>query len=233
MTSELHIQERSIVVPGQVLATGLDYLPSKGTYRFNETIRANRLGLAQVDGKVLKTIPLAGRYLPQKGDLVVGRISDVLMSGWRVDLNTMYDAVLSLAEASNEYIKKGEDLTRYFAIEDYLVCKVTQVTSQNLVDVSVRGPGLRKLTGGMVFEVSSSKVPRIIGKRGSMVTMIKKGTDCDVMVGQNGVVWVSGEPKMQRLAFDTIKMIEEHSHHAGLTQQVKEFLEEVTGREVE
>lgn len=233
MTSELHIEDRSIVVPGQVLATGMDYLPSKGTYRFGETIRANRLGLAQVDGKVLKTIPLAGRYLPQKGDLVVARVSDVLMSGWRVDLNTMYDAVLSLAEASNEYIKKGEDLTRYFAIEDYLVCKITQVTSQNLVDVSVRGPGLRKLTGGTVFEVSSSKVPRIIGKRGSMVTMIKKGTDCDVLVGQNGVVWVSGEPEMQRLAYETIKMIEEYSHHSGLTQQVKEFLEEVTGREVE
>lgn len=233
MTSELHIEDRSIVVPGQILATGMDFLPSKGTYRFKETIRANRLGLAQVDGKVLKTIPLAGRYLPQKGDLVVARVSDVLMSGWRVDLNTMYDAVLSLAEASNEYIKKGEDLTRYFAIEDYLVCKITQVTSQNLVDVSVRGPGLRKLTGGTVFEVSPSKVPRIIGKRGSMVTMIKKGTACDVMVGQNGVVWVSGEPEMQRLAFDTIKIIEEHSHLPGLTEQVKTFLEDVTGREVE
>jgi len=233
MTSELHVEERSIVVPGQVLATGMDYLPSKGTYRFQETIRANRLGLVQVDGKVLKTIPLAGRYLPQKGDLVVARVTDVLMSGWRVNLNTMYDAVLGLAEASNDYIKKGEDLTRYFAIEDYLVCKITQVTSQNLVDVSVRGPGLRKLVGGQVFEVSPSKVPRIIGKRGSMVTMIKKGTDCDVMVGQNGVVWVSGEPEMQRLAYDTIKMIEQYSHLQGLTQQVKEFLETVTGREVE
>ncbi len=233
MASELHVEERSIVVPGQVLATGMDYLPSKGTYRSKDKILANSLGLVQVDGKVIKTIQLAGRYLPKKGDIVVGRVSDVLLSGWRVDLHTMYDAVLSLMEASNDYIKRGEDLTRYFALDDWVACKITQVTSQNLVDVTMRGPGLRKLGAGTVIEANPSKVPRIIGKRGSMVTMLKKATDCDVMVGQNGVIWVSGEPEMENLIIEVIHLIEHNSHLSGLTQTVKQLLEEVTGKEVE
>ncbi len=233
MTAKLHIQERQIVVPGQVLATGLEYLPSKGTYRHNDTIRANRIGLVQIDGKVIKTIPLAGRYLPKRGDTVVGRISDVLISGWRVDLHTMVDSVLSLKEATNEYIKRGEDLTRYFALDDWISCKITQVTSQNLVDVSMRGPGLFKLEGGTIIEVDSQKVPRIIGARGSMVRMLKKATDCNVVVGQNGVIWIKGEPDMEVIVIRSIRLIEQNSHLQGLTETIKEFLEDLTGNEVE
>jgi exosome complex component RRP4 len=233
MESKLLVEEKGIVTPGQVLATGMEYLPSKGTYRAKDKILANRLGLAQVDGKVIKTIPLAGRYLPKQGDIVVGRVSDVLISGWRIQLYTMYDSVLSLMEASNDYIKRGEDLTRYFSIGDWVIAKVTNVTSQNLVDVTMRGPGLRKLGAGTVAHVSAAKVPRVIGKRGSMVTMIKKATGCDLMVGQNGVIWVSGEPEMENLAIETIKFIEKNSQLSGLTQTVKEFLEAVTGKEVE
>lgn len=233
MTAKLHTQDRAIVVPGEVLATGLEYLPSKGTYRKDDEIRANGIGLVQIDGKVIKTIPLAGRYLPKKGDTIVGRISDVLMSGWRVDLHTMTDAVLGLKEATNEYIKRGEDLTRYFALDDWVSAKVIQVTSQNLVDVSVRGPGLQKLEGGTIITVDSQKVPRIIGARGSMVRMLKKGTGCDIMVGQNGVIWINGAPANEVLAIQAIRLIEKNSHLPGLTEEIKDLLEEVTGQEVE
>ena len=233
MTAQLHIEDKQIVVPGQSLATGLEYLPSKGTYRQNEEIRANRLGLVQVDGKVLKTISLSGRYLPKSGDTIVGRVSDVLMSGWRIDLNTMVDSVLSLKEATNEYIKRGEDLTRYFALDDWVTAKVTQVTSQNLVDVSMRGPGLQKLQGGTVIEVDSQKVPRIIGARGSMVRMLKKATECDIMIGQNGMIWIKGSPEMEVVVIKAIRLIEDNSHLPGLTEEIKNFLVDITGNEVE
>ena len=142
----------------------MEYLPSSGTHRTDETIRAHRVGLVHIDGKVIKIIPLAGRYLPKKGDMVVARVNDVLMSGWRLDLHTMYEAVLPISEASNDYIKRGEDLTRYFGVDDLVFAKIVRVSSQNLVDVSMRGPGLKKLKGGTLLEVSSNKVPRIIGE---------------------------------------------------------------------
>ena len=226
MESKLLVENKQVVVPGQVLAQGMEYLPSNGTYRINEEIRAQQVGLLIIDGKVLKTIPLVGQYSPQVGDVVVGKIADILMSGWRVDINSPYTAILPLKDASNDYIRKGEDLTNYFDLDEHVLLKITQVTSQNLIDVTVRAPGLRKLEGGRIVRVNSVKVPRIIGKGGSMVTLLKEMTGCDLAVGQNGLVWMSGEPEQEVLLNKTIQMIESQAHIPGLTERVKKFLEE-------
>jgi len=230
---KLVVKDKDIVVPGEVLAKGMNFLPGHGTYRNNDEIIANRLGLLTVDGKVLKTVPLAGRYLPKKNDTIIGRVMDILMSGWRLDINSAYPAVLPLKDATFSYIAKGADLTKYFELDDYVVVKITNVTSQNLVDVTCKGQGLHKLRGGRIIQVNTHKVPRIIGKKGSMVSLIKKATGCKIIVGQNGTAWISGEPEMEVIAVDAIKMIEEQSHVSGLTDKVKDFLEKATGKKLE
>jgi exosome complex component RRP4 len=211
----------------------MSYLPGYGSYRLGDTIMANRLGLLMIDGKVLKTVPLSERYLPKSNDVIIGRVIDILMSGWRLEINSPYTAVLPLKDASFNYIEKGADLTQYFELEDYMVVKITNVTSQKLVDVTCKGPGLQKIKGGQIIHVNTHKVPRIIGKKGSMVSMIKRATDCRVIVGQNGVAWVSGAPEMEMIAINTIRMIEDKSHTSGLTERVKEFLEKATGKTIE
>jgi len=231
---KLLVENKQIVVPGEVLATGMDYLPGEGTYRNDDKIMANRVGLLSIDGKVLKTIKLAGRYMPKVRDVVIAKVIDILMTGWRVELNSAYSAVLSLKEASSIFIRRGEDLSKYFAIDDYLMCQITQVTGQNIVDVTCRGPGLRKLQGGRVVIVNSNKVPRIIGKQGSMVSMIKQYTGCHISVGQNGLVWVSGEdPNKENVAIETIEKIDKESHIVGLTEHVEDFLKKKTGKKIE
>jgi exosome complex component RRP4 len=150
------------------------------------------------------------------------------MSGWRCDINSPYSAMLSSKETA-EFIEKNEDLTRYFDLDDYVVCKITNVTSQNLIDLSVRDQGLRKLRGGRIISVNTHKVPRIIGKKGSMVLMIKQATNCRVIVGQNGWIWIDGEPEKENIAVETIKKIEAESHFSGLTERIKTHLEKVTG----
>ncbi|MBW2968416.1 KH domain-containing protein, partial [Candidatus Woesearchaeota archaeon] len=107
---------------------------------------------------------------------------------------------------------------------------ITNVTSQKLVDVSMRGPGFRKLEGGRILEVNTNKVPRIIGKEGSMITMIKNATGCKITVGQNGLVWISGEPDKENIAIEAIKKAEKESHTQGLTDQIKGFLEKKCGK---
>ena len=118
---ELLANDKEVVVPGQVIANGLDFLPSQGTYRLNEQIIANRVGLLSVEGKVLKTIPLAGRYFPQRNDIIIGKVDDILMSGWRFDINAPYSAVLPLKDASFDFIAKGVDLSKYFNLDDFAV----------------------------------------------------------------------------------------------------------------
>ncbi|MFH1072916.1 MAG: exosome complex RNA-binding protein Rrp4 [Nanoarchaeota archaeon] len=226
-------QDKEIVVPGEVLAEGMEFLPSFGTYRMENKILAKRLGLLVVDGKVLKIIPLSGRYLPKRDDIVIGKVVDITMNGWRVEINSPYTSLLGLKEGSFDFIQKGANLTRYYALDDHLVAKIVKVTSQNLVDLSCRGPGLRKLKGGRIIRVNTHKVPRIIGKKGSMVSMLKRATDCKIIVGQNGLVWIQGEPKNEIIAANTIYKIESESHLSGLTERIREYLESATGKKLD
>lgn len=232
MGDELKIKDKDIVVPGEKLASGMGYLPSRGTYREGEDLVAERLGIVNVDGKVIKIIPLSGTYKPKAGDVIVGKVVDVLFSGWRIGTNTAYPAMLSMKDATSEYISKGADLTKYLDIGEHIVTKITSVTSQNLIDLTMRGPGLRKLKGGRVIDVNCHKVPRIIGKQGSMISMVKNATGCRIIVGQNGLIWIDGEPEKEIIAVETIKKIEEESHMSGLTDRIKEHLEKITGQEI-
>lgn len=224
--TSLKVKDKDIVTPGDVLAEGMTYLPSQGTYRNGNFVIATRLGLIRIDGKVIKIIPLSGNYLPKKGDVIIGIVRDINFSGWSIKTNSAYQAMLSMKDASDDFIRRGADLTKYYDIGDYIVTKIYNVTSQNLIDLTMKGPGLRKIQGGRILEVAPTKVPRIIGKQGSMVSMIKKASNCNIIVGQNGIVWIKGlNPEDEIITVETIKKIEAESHIAGLTDKIKKFLE--------
>jgi exosome complex component RRP4 len=223
------VKDKDVVVPGQTLAQGMAFIPSAGSYRDGDDIVASRIGLASVEGKVIKIVPLAGPYLPKLGDVVVAYCEDVLLSGWRLNLGCPYTAVLGIKDATNDFIPRGVDLTQYFALGDAVFCKLINVTSQRLIDVTLRGQGLRKLPLGKLIQVCSVKVPRIIGKDGTMVQTIMEKTRTEIVVGQNGMVWIKGDPAMEVLAADTIKFVEKNAHKAGLTQTVKKYLEDRLG----
>lgn len=232
VTEQIFAKDKDIVVPGEVLAEGIGFLPGFGTYREGNEIRAQRLGLASIDGKVLRIIPVGGAYVPKLNDRVIGKVIDVLMTGWRLEINSPYSAVLTVKDATSEFVNRGADLTQFYQLGDYVVAKITNVTSQKLIDVTMKGPGLRKLHGGRIINVNPQKVPRIIGKEGSMVTMLKDATGCNITVGQNGLVWIEGEPEQEVIVVKTIKKIEELSHTTGLTDTIKGHLEAVTKKKL-
>ena len=221
----IKVKQKEVVVPGDVLVEGMDYVPGYGTYRMNDKIYASLLGLVDIDKNVVKLIPLSGKYEPKRGDTIIGKVIDITMGGWRIDTNSAYSAMLSMKDATSAYIRKGDDLTRYFDIGEYVVAKITNVTSQKLIDLTMKGPGLKKLKSGIIIEVNPHKIPRVIGKQGSMVSMIKQYTGCQIIVGQNGLIWVSGKPEGEILAAKTIKFIEQESHLSGLTEKVKSMLD--------
>lgn len=224
--SEILVQERSVVVPGEALAQGMDFLPGDNAYREKERIYSKVLGLASVSGRVIKITPLSGPYLPKTEDKIIARVMDITISGWRFDTATAYTAMLNVRDATTRFVKKEEDLSQILAIGDYAVVKIVNVTSQNLIDLTMKEPGLRKITGGRIININSQKVPRVIGRQGSMITLIKDKTGCDITVGQNGLIWIKGTPEGESKAEKAIKLIEAKSHLEGLTEKMEKFLGE-------
>jgi exosome complex component RRP4 len=91
----------------------------------------------------------------------------------------------------------------------------------------MKDQGLRKLQGGQIIDISHSKVPRVIGKSGSMIQLIKSHTNCRIFVGQNGRIWLDGDIESIVVAIKAIKMIDEDAQTMRLTERVKEYLESV------
>src|SRR3989344_134761 len=222
---KLLVKNKDLVVPGEVLVEGMDYVPGSGVFREGEMIVANSVGLVSVDNRLVKLIPLTGFYAPKKNDTVIGKVANINFNGWMIDIGHSNFAMLSLKEATNEYIDKKADLSKYYDFGDVVVAKIISTTKDGTSDLTMKGPGLNKLVNGRVIEVASTKVPRIIGKQGSMITIIKTKTNCKVVVGQNGKVWIQSEnPEEERKAIDIIRFIEKESVKEGLTEKVEKLL---------
>jgi len=154
---------------------------------------------------------------------VIGKIMDISASNWLVDINSPYPAPLHVNEVPWR-VEFGET-GKFMSVGDVVLLKIVSVDEMKRIQVSMQDHGLRKLTGGMVIEVSPSKVPRVIGRNGSMIQTLKNETGCRIYVGQNGRIWIDGELDNILKAIEAIKMIEEEAHSLGLTEKVKRFLE--------
>lgn len=223
---ELKIKDKEIVTPGEVIATGMDYLPSGDIFRDGEDLVASRIGLINISGRVIKLIPLAGVYMPKRNDLVIGKVVEIGHYGWKVDFGWSSEGTIQLKEGTQDFIERNANLSRYYDIGDYVIAQVINALNPKMIDLSMKGPGLRRLGPGRLINITSVKVPRVVGKQGSMISMIKQATDCKISVGQNGLIWLSGlDPKKEEKAVAAIMLIEKESHISGLTERVKEFLE--------
>lgn len=222
--SELLVKERQLVIPGEILAKGLDFLPSSGCYRVNNELKSKLLGLVKLKDRFIGIIPLAGVYIPKTGDGVIGLVEDMQTTIWIVDINSPYDAILPLGEAVGEYVDLNKtDISIYYDISDLIYAKVLNVSKSKQVQLTMNDYRARKLIGGRVLTITPSKVPRLIGKEGSMIELIKNKTKCQIIVGQNGVVWIKGEK--EGLAAKAILTIESESHIVGLTDKITAMLE--------
>jgi len=90
------------------------------------------------------------------------------------------------------------------------------------------GSNLFKINGGLIIDVEPSKVPRIIGKKGSMISLLKKYTKCRIFVGQNGRIWIDGDDDDIKLITNTIDIIVNNSLSFGLTNKIEELLKKDT-----
>jgi exosome complex component RRP4 len=116
------------------------------------------------------------------------------------------------------------DTSKYLSMGCVVMLKVLMVDESKKISVTMNDSGLRKLEGGQIVDIPYSKVSRVIGKSGSMISMIKNMTDCRVFVGQNGRIWVDGDEENTTVAVEAIELIERETQSSNLTDIVKDFI---------
>lgn len=112
-----------------------------------------------------------------------------------------------------------------FDVGDLVVSKVLAFDRTRDPLVSAKGPGLGRVSSGRIVKISPAKIPRLIGKKGSMISILKKETGAHIMVGQNGTVLISAKyPDSENMAIQAIRMIEREAHTQGLTDRIQALL---------
>jgi exosome complex component RRP4 len=216
--------KRKYVIPGEVVARG-NVRADLNVMRVNDQLVATRVGMAEIGHDVVRVIPLSGPYIPRIDDLVVGKVIDYSAFAWEADINSCFFGILPAASVfGRDYSPAKDSLTDKLRVGDMIAARVIAFDRTRDPLLSISGPGLGRIPRGQVAKISPAKVPRLIGKKGSMIKTIEAGTKSRMLIGQNGVVVIVGAPDDTIRAIRAINLVEEEAHSADLTERVQTLL---------
>ncbi|MBI2632552.1 RNA-binding protein, partial [Candidatus Pacearchaeota archaeon] len=156
-------------------------------------------------------------------NVVLGRVTNIVFNGWIIDIDSAASGFLPIDE-SPRFINKSE-MDQFLDIGDVISAKIWSVNTRG-IDLTLKGKGLGKLEGGFIFRVSPNRVPRVIGREGSMINLIKDKTKCAITVGQNGWIWIKGNDlESQIRARKAVEYVTEKVHVEGLTEKMEVWFE--------
>ncbi len=218
--------KRKYVIPGDVVTTG-PFRPEQNVILEGEKIISTAVGISEIYEDSVRVISLTGKYIPKIDDLVIGKVNSHTSLSWELDINSCYVGFLPAQDVfGRDFSAHADELATKLKTGDLVAARIANFdrTRDPLVTISDRDLGA--IDSGVLVKISPSKVPRLIGKRGSMIQMIEMATNAAVTIGQNGWVVVSCEtPEGLLKAKKAIEMVNQKAHVANLTDQIKEMLE--------
>ena len=212
---------RKIVLPGDLISTN-PKVAGSGTYVEGGKVYSKILGLLDQTETHTRIIPLKGRYIPSIGDTVIGIVREVTANGWIVDIHCPYQAFLPIQEYPNA--KPDKKPNEILDIGDAIIAKVLNIDPKMKVTLTMKDKICRPIRFGRIVAINPARVPRVIGKKGSMIKLLKGELDIQIIVGQNGLIWLNGDRRKISIAEEAIYIIEEEAHTDGLTDRITEFV---------
>ncbi len=224
------IKDRDQVIPGKFLGNvdRVEYTP----YYFKEggNLFASTTGMARVNGKNIRVIPSKGRYLPKEEDVIIAVVTEAHSNRWHLDINSPYECIMFERMLLKENERGGRRdyraprrderrIPEKFEVGDILSVKISRVDEVNFCEAIKPW----KLERALILEVNPKRVPRVIGKKRSMLNLIKNGTGCKIIVGQNGRIWIKGPN--EEFVVSVINKIIREAQSEGLTNRIKKLLE--------
>jgi len=217
-------ENRDLVVPGDVLYEGR-IRTGDNTYRSQGKVSASRIGLVDYSRGMVSVIALEAGFNPLVGDLVIGEVIDIELGHWLVDIDASSDAVLNVPDAIDAPFRTDIVMPDILDIGDTIIAKIVDMDRRRTPILSILGRDLGKVEEGFIIRLTPSKIPRLIGKKGSMVNMILRETESNIVIGQNGRILIHGKTREQEEnAVNVIEKVEREAHISGLTNRVQEYL---------
>jgi exosome complex component RRP4 len=185
------------------------------------------VGISEIYDNSVKVIPLTGIYIPKMNDLIIGKVLSSTSLSWELDINSCYSGFLPAHDVfGRDFSAHSDELSSKLKKGDLVVARVANFDRSRDPLITISDRDLGKIDSGELVTISTSKVPRIIGKKGIMIQTIESSTKASIIIGQNGWIIVScKDPHYLSKTIDAIKMIDKYAHVSDLTGKVKSMLE--------
>ena len=205
--------KKRYVLPGDFITTAPLRLHGNVVLE-GKRIISTAIGLSDISTDSARVISLTGVYMPKIDDLVIGTITSVSGNSWFADINSCYQGMLLgqdvFGRGSYPTMKEMKDSLDK---GDIIFAKIANSDRQREPLISIADRNLGKIDSGELIKISPTKIPRLIGKHGSMIQTIETSTNATLTVGQNGLIVVSCEETNGLLkALAAIRMVDEQAH---------------------
>ncbi|EGX45116.1 hypothetical protein AOL_s00173g217 [Orbilia oligospora ATCC 24927] len=197
-------QSGGIVTPGEVVTEDPQWMRGHGTYLSqplapggSQSIVSSLAGTISKTNKLLSIRALKFRYVPEIGDLVVGRILEVQTKRWRVDIAAPHSATLLLSSINlpGGILRKRTStdelqIRTFFSEGDLLVAEVQTLSNDGLASLHTRSLKYGKLRNGVFMTIDAGMVRRM---KSHVLTMNTSngGGEVDIYLGVNGYIYIA------------------------------------------
>ncbi|OIR57973.1 MAG: exosome complex component RRP4 [Amphiamblys sp. WSBS2006] len=178
-------------LPGDFLSDNPQTIQGHGTYRKNGAVYASLAGKVLQTNMVLQVVPYSQRYIPQIGDVVVGRVFEIQKKRWKIDLNSLHEAVLKLAAVDlpgsiqRKKLEADEiEMRRLISAGDVVIGEVQEKHGDGTCAIHTRNARYGRRGHGVLLKTS----PDHIQIRSTHFIQIEPALEA--VVGINGYIWV-------------------------------------------
>eukprot|EP01046_Picozoa_sp_COSAG06_P010543 COSAG06_NODE_577_length_14043_cov_5.505952_5_plen_295_part_00 len=193
--------------PGDCVTRETDVLRGHGTYNRAGQLTATLSGTVERINKLVKVQPPKARYIGEVGDIVVGRILEVLPRRWKVDINATAAATLRLDNVqlqNNEQRKRTADdelhMRSYLRESDLVSAEIQEYKQDRTIMLQCRTRN-GKLEAGSLVAVP----PHLIKRLKHHYHLLSCGVS--IILGCNGYVWVAPPPNRVKTAAEDISIM--------------------------
>jgi len=212
------------VLPGDFITTAPLRLQNNVVLE-GKRIISTTIGLSDISDDSARVLSLTGVYLPKIDDLVIGTIQYIFGNSWFADINSCYHGMLLGQDVfgRGSYPTNSEMKNR-LGKGDIILAKIANFDRQREPLISIADNNLGKIDSGELIKISPSKIPRLIGKHGSMIQTIEASTNISITVGQNGlIIFKYDNSTGLKNAIASIKMIAMTYEDANIEEKFKIF----------
>lgn len=190
-------QDGSIVTPGELITDDPIWMKGHGTYFLENKTYSSVVGTVSRVNRLLSVLPLKSRYIPETGDHIVGRITDVGNRRWKVDIGAKQYAVLMLGSVNlpgGVLRRKSEtdelQMRNFLKEGDLLNAEVQSLFQDGSASLHTRSLKYGKLRNGTFVQVPSSLIVRSKNHTHNLPGNVT------IILGVNGFVWIRKSSKM-------------------------------------